>query len=78
VSKAPDPDVDPARAGVDRWEAGRALLRAADPPVAELADAEPDLDLDGLFDGLSSVRDPPPSQETIADQSKRQDLGLGG
>jgi len=52
VSNAPDPDFGPVRAGVDRWEAGRALLRAADPHMAELVDAEPCLDPDGLFDGL--------------------------
>ena len=54
MSKAPDPDFGPARAGVDRWEAGRALLRVADPQMAELVDAEPGLDPDGLFDGLPS------------------------
>ena len=54
MSKAPDPDFGPARAGVDRWEAGRALLRAADPQMAELVDADPGLDPDGLFDGLPS------------------------
>jgi DNA-3-methyladenine glycosylase II len=54
VSKAHDPDRGPARAGVDRWAAGRALLRAADPRMAELVDAEPGLDPDSLFDGLPS------------------------
>jgi len=39
---------------VDRWMAGRALLRAADPLIAELVDAEPGLDPDLLFDGLPS------------------------
>jgi DNA-3-methyladenine glycosylase II len=43
-----------ARAGVDRWAAGRALLRTADPRMAELVDAEPGLDPDRLFDGLPS------------------------
>jgi DNA-3-methyladenine glycosylase II len=43
-----------APAGVDRWAAGRVLLRAADPRMAELVDAEPGLDPDGLFDGLPS------------------------
>jgi DNA-3-methyladenine glycosylase II len=52
VSKAPDRDR--ARAGVDRWAAGRVLLRAADPRMAELVDAEPGLDPDRLFDGLPS------------------------
>jgi DNA-3-methyladenine glycosylase II len=42
----------PRRAGVDRWAPGRALLREADPQMAELVDAEPDLDPDLLFDGL--------------------------
>jgi DNA-3-methyladenine glycosylase II len=54
VSKAPGPDRGPARAGVDRCAAGRALLRAADPRMAELVDAEPGLDPDRLFDGLPS------------------------
>jgi DNA-3-methyladenine glycosylase II len=36
----------------DRWAAGRALLRAADPRMAELIQAEPGLDPDRLFDGL--------------------------
>jgi DNA-3-methyladenine glycosylase II len=39
---------------VDRWTAGRALLRGADPRIAELVDAEPALDPDLLFDGLPS------------------------
>jgi DNA-3-methyladenine glycosylase II len=34
--------------------AGRALLRAADPRIAELVDARPGLDPDLLFDGLPS------------------------
>jgi DNA-3-methyladenine glycosylase II len=38
----------------DRWAAGRALLRAADPRMGELVDAEPGLDPDSLFDGLPS------------------------
>jgi DNA-3-methyladenine glycosylase II len=53
VRKAPDPDRGGARTG-DRWAAGRALLRAADPRMAELVDAEPGLDPDRLFDGLPS------------------------
>ena len=40
--------------GEDRWAAGRVLLRAADPRMAELVDAEPGLDPDRLFDGLPS------------------------
>ncbi len=54
MSKVSDPDRRRARAGVDRWAAGRALLRAADPRMAELVDAEPGLDPDRLFDGLPS------------------------
>lgn len=42
----------PTRADVDRWAPGRALLREADPQMAELVDAEPGLDPDLLFDGL--------------------------
>jgi DNA-3-methyladenine glycosylase II len=41
-----------ALSDVDRWAAGRALLREADPRMAELVDAEPGLDPDLLFDGL--------------------------
>jgi DNA-3-methyladenine glycosylase II len=40
--------------GVDRWAAGRPLLRAADPRMAELVDAQPGLDPDSLFDALPS------------------------
>lgn len=54
MSKVSDPDRRRARAGVDRWAAGRALLREADPRMAELVDAEPGLDPDRLFDGLPS------------------------
>jgi DNA-3-methyladenine glycosylase II len=43
-----------ARAGVDRWAPGRALLREADPRMAELVNAQPGLDPDRLFDGLPS------------------------
>jgi len=39
---------------VDRWAAGRALLREADPRMAALVDAEPGLDPDLLLDGLPS------------------------
>jgi DNA-3-methyladenine glycosylase II len=38
----------------DRWAAGRELLRAADPRMAALLEAEPRLDPDGLLDGLPS------------------------
>ena len=41
-----------ARPGADRWAAGRAQLRAADPRMAELIQAEPGLDPDRVFDGL--------------------------
>jgi DNA-3-methyladenine glycosylase II len=36
----------------DRWAEGRALLRGADPLMAELVEAQPSLDPDRLFDGL--------------------------
>jgi DNA-3-methyladenine glycosylase II len=42
------------RQGVDRWAPGREMLRAADPRMAVLVEAEPGLDPDGLFDGLPS------------------------
>lgn len=42
------------RATGDRWVAGRAVLRAADPRVAALVDADPGLDPDGLFDSWPS------------------------
>jgi DNA-3-methyladenine glycosylase II len=38
----------------DRWAAGRDLLRAADPRMADLVDAQPSLDPDRLFDRLPS------------------------
>ena len=40
--------------GGDRWAAGRELVRAADPRMAALVEAEPRLDPDGLLDGLPS------------------------
>ena len=42
------------RAGVDRWAAGREVLRAADPRMAALVDADPGLDLDAWMDRLPS------------------------
>lgn len=39
---------------VDRWARGREALRAADPRMAELIDADPGLDPDALFDGWPS------------------------
>jgi DNA-3-methyladenine glycosylase II len=39
-----------AGAGIDRWASGRQALRAADPLMAELIDADPGLDPDALFD----------------------------
>jgi DNA-3-methyladenine glycosylase II len=39
---------------VDRWARGREALRAADERMAELIDADPDLDPDALFDGWPS------------------------
>lgn len=41
-----------AGADVDRWAAGREVLRAADPRMAALVDADPDLDPDRLGGGL--------------------------
>jgi DNA-3-methyladenine glycosylase II len=52
VRKPPGADRGRARAGEDRWAAGRALVRAADPRMAKLVDATPGLDPDRLFDGL--------------------------
>jgi DNA-3-methyladenine glycosylase II len=40
--------VTPSRA--DRWARGRAVLRAADPRIAALVDARPQLDPDAFFD----------------------------
>ena len=54
MSKAPGLGRGRAQAGTDRWAAGRALLLAADPRMAELVNAEPGLDPDRLFDGLPS------------------------
>jgi DNA-3-methyladenine glycosylase II len=42
------------RAGVDRWAAGREVLRAADPRMAALVGADPGLDPDHLLDGMPS------------------------
>jgi DNA-3-methyladenine glycosylase II len=38
----------------DRWAAGREALRAADPRMAALVDADPGLDPDSLLDGMPS------------------------
>ena len=38
----------------DRWAAGRKLLRAADPRMAALVEADPELDPDNLLDDLPS------------------------
>lgn len=54
MSKASGPDRGRARPSTDRWVAGRALLRAADPRMADLVDAAPGLNPDLLFDGLPS------------------------
>ncbi|HEY2656182.1 MAG TPA: DNA-3-methyladenine glycosylase 2 family protein [Solirubrobacteraceae bacterium] len=43
-----------ARRSVDRWAAGRKLVREADPRMAELVGARPGLDPDRLFDSLPS------------------------
>jgi DNA-3-methyladenine glycosylase II len=39
-------------AAIDRWTAGREVLRAADPRMAALVEAEPGLDPDTWMDGL--------------------------
>lgn len=54
MSKRPDGGRGRARGRVDRWTAGRTLLRAADPRMAELVDRQPDLDPDRLFNRLPS------------------------
>jgi hypothetical protein len=43
-----------AAAESDRWASGREALRAADERMAELIDADPELDPDPLFDGWPS------------------------
>jgi DNA-3-methyladenine glycosylase II len=40
------------RAAADQWAAGREVLRAADPRMASLVEADPGLDPDALLDGL--------------------------
>jgi hypothetical protein len=55
VSRARGGDRGPARAGVDRWAAGRVLLRAADPRMALLVDADPGLNPDVLFETACRV-----------------------
>jgi DNA-3-methyladenine glycosylase II len=47
------PDVD-AQAHDDRWTNGRAMLRASDPRMAALVEADPGLNPDLLFDGWPS------------------------
>jgi DNA-3-methyladenine glycosylase II len=54
VSKATGHIRGRAQGGVDRWAAGRELLREVDSRMAELVDAQPGLDPDRLFDGLPS------------------------
>jgi DNA-3-methyladenine glycosylase II len=54
VSKAGGHIRGRAQCGVDRWAAGRALLREVDSRMAGLVDAQPGLDPDRLFDGLPS------------------------
>jgi hypothetical protein len=39
-----------AQLSTDRWAEGRAALRAADPQMAALVDARPELDPDAFFD----------------------------
>src|SRR5580700_6635890 len=43
------PTRDVTESAVDRWARGREALRAADPRMAELVDADPGLDPDVLF-----------------------------
>jgi DNA-3-methyladenine glycosylase II len=45
---------DVTESEVDRWARGRQALRAADPRMAELIDADPGLDPDAVFDGWPS------------------------
>lgn len=52
MSKAPGRKAAGGRPAVDRWAPGREALRAADPLMAALVDAEPGLDPDTWFDGL--------------------------
>jgi DNA-3-methyladenine glycosylase II len=52
VSEATGDGRGRARGRSDRWVAGRTLLRAADPRMAQMVDAQPSLDPDRLFDGL--------------------------
>lgn len=52
MSKAPGRKAAGGRPAVDRWAPGREVLRAADPLMAALVDAEPGLDPDTWFDGL--------------------------
>lgn len=54
MSDRPGPGRARARGGADRWAPGRTLLRAADPQMARLVDAQPGLDPDRLLDGLPS------------------------
>jgi DNA-3-methyladenine glycosylase II len=54
VSKSPGARGGRARGRADRWTDGRKLLRTADPRMAQLVAAQPDLDPDHLFDGLPS------------------------
>jgi hypothetical protein len=50
------PDAD-ALVDDDRWTEGRAMLRAADPRMAALVDADPGLNPEVLFDGWPSALD---------------------
>jgi DNA-3-methyladenine glycosylase II len=52
VSTDAGPERSGGPAGVDRWAAGREVLRAADPRMAALVEAVPGLDPDSLLDGL--------------------------
>jgi DNA-3-methyladenine glycosylase II len=52
VSGDPERQRAGKRGSADRWAAGRLALRAADPRMAALVDNQPELDPDGLLDGL--------------------------
>ena len=52
MSKARGRKAAGGRPAIDRWAPGREVLRAADPLMAALVDAEPGLDPDAWFDGL--------------------------
>ena len=52
MSNARSRNASGGQAAIDRWAPGREVLRAADPLMAALVEAEPGLDPDTWFDGL--------------------------